>query len=503
MADEENLAKEASEFLHTSCQQLMPHCFNLAEYFRGKSYPVKHPVDGTKCKVFPVVTGSKAELYIDPMLSCVGDIDVMYNYSSELAIPVGYPPPTQLPTDFDSCVKVFEIVDSHMPGYVYLDLAYIISRNKNTNKYVVTKHVKRWNSVLSHDLYITAGVNGNAKIHGPACMAIQKMHSFIKISGTLDISIDTVPCVRCLEWPMQADIWPIRHRNYGWPNVTTVDRVVSNGCDVVGVAHALCREDEWTSNHQWRLSFSRAEVVLLNSWIPIQQILYHMLRIFMKTERLTDSANNTDKSMLCNYHIKTLMLWACEVKPLDWWTGGYTLVSLCMQLLQFFDQWLTKMNGQHYFINDVHYLHYFDKFTIDTIAAVVNSTTEQCLSRWFVDNYIRKCAELCPDNISLLFGDVMTSKILHDTASTILKWRDHIAYRIYAKHVLSMFVGVTVLPNFRSWSVSQVDMFVTMSKSMFSMWFSMWLSFVTVPSRFNIFKYFNSFMCLMIDTVNH
>jgi len=157
-AEEENLAKEASEFLHTSCQQLMPHCFKLAEYFRGTSCPAEHPVDGTKCKVFPVVTGSSAEFYIDPMLSCVGDIDVMYHYSSELAIPVGYPPPTQLPTDFDSCVKVFEIVDSHIEGYVYLYLAYTISRSKTKSKYVIAKYANRGNFVLKHDLYVTAGV---------------------------------------------------------------------------------------------------------------------------------------------------------------------------------------------------------------------------------------------------------------------------------------------------------------------------------------------------------
>ena len=168
MTDEEDLAKEVSEFLQKSCERLLPRWLNLAEHFRGQSYPTEHPVDGTKCKVFPVVTGSSAEFYISPMLSCVDDIDVMYHYSSEIAIPVGHPPPTQLPTDFDSCVKVFEIIDSHMPGYVYLDLAYTISRTIAISEYVITEYIR--NSALSHDLYVTAGVTGNAEIHGPACV---------------------------------------------------------------------------------------------------------------------------------------------------------------------------------------------------------------------------------------------------------------------------------------------------------------------------------------------
>ena len=58
---------------------------------------------------------------------------------------------------------------------------------------------------------------------------------------------------------------------------------------MVNVAHRQCRQDEWESKYQWRLSFSRAEIVLLNNWMPVQQIVYHMLRVFVKTELLKDS----------------------------------------------------------------------------------------------------------------------------------------------------------------------------------------------------------------------
>ena len=47
----------------------------------------------------PLITGSVAEFYIEPMLPHVGDIDVMFHWSTELAIPQGHPPPTQLPAD--------------------------------------------------------------------------------------------------------------------------------------------------------------------------------------------------------------------------------------------------------------------------------------------------------------------------------------------------------------------------------------------------------------------
>jgi len=61
------------------------------------------------------------------MLPHIGDVDTMYHANSDLAIPRGHPPPTQLPAEFHNYVKVVEIIDSvpgitnsHFPGYVYL-----------------------------------------------------------------------------------------------------------------------------------------------------------------------------------------------------------------------------------------------------------------------------------------------------------------------------------------------------------------------------------------------
>ena len=56
--------------------------------------------------VIPLTTGSVAEFYIEPMLSCIGDVDIMYHYSSLLAIPQGHLPPTELPDGF-TVVSVF------------------------------------------------------------------------------------------------------------------------------------------------------------------------------------------------------------------------------------------------------------------------------------------------------------------------------------------------------------------------------------------------------------
>ena len=54
----------------------------------------------------PLTTGSVAEFYIEPMLPHIGDIDVMAHLSTDLAIPRGQSPPTQLPAEFHNNVHV-------------------------------------------------------------------------------------------------------------------------------------------------------------------------------------------------------------------------------------------------------------------------------------------------------------------------------------------------------------------------------------------------------------
>ena len=236
------------------------------------------------------------------MLPLVGDVDVMHHRSTQLAVPRGHPPPTKIPAEFIDYVQVYEIVDSDFPGYVYLVLRYLLAESTDDVTYRYMCFTYEYDT--GHELYLSLSRRPDAdtqSIHGPAVLT----------NYTFFLSVDEVPCVRCLSWPPQAADWPTRHRDYGWPDSATVDLVVSNGCDVVLVAHRQCKQDEWMSKHQWRLSFSRAEIVLLNSWMPVQQIIYHMLRVFVKTELQKDSDSSES---LSNYHIKTLMMWACELK---------------------------------------------------------------------------------------------------------------------------------------------------------------------------------------------
>jgi len=94
-----------------------------------------HPKNDEEAEHIPLITGSVAEFYIEPMLPHVGDIDVMYHGNTYLAIPRGHPPPTQLPAEFHNYVTVVEIIDSHLPGYVYLPLRYLLTQCTDDDKY--------------------------------------------------------------------------------------------------------------------------------------------------------------------------------------------------------------------------------------------------------------------------------------------------------------------------------------------------------------------------------
>ena len=261
MGDDRVIEEIVTQFLINTCQ-LRPqltqaaleaalHCVTTATQ--------QHLVEADVVRI-PQTTGSAAEFYIEPMLPHIGDVDVMYHWSTELAIPQGHPPPTQLPDEFHNYVGVVEIIDSHLPGYVYLELRYLLTECVDDDKYNAVEFDKGIYAMNLLSKYPTSS-------HGPALLT--------KRSETF-LSVDSVSCTHCLSWPPQASRWPTRHRDYDWPDSTTVDRVVRNGCDVVGVAHRQCRQDEWMSNAQCRLSFSRAEIVLINSWMPVQQIVYHI-----------------------------------------------------------------------------------------------------------------------------------------------------------------------------------------------------------------------------------
>jgi len=122
MSDERVLNNEiVTAFLLNTCRLCpKPGKHKVQAALSCAMLAAKHPVDNAEVYAIPLATGSVAEFYIEPMLPHIGDIDVMYHFSTQLAIPPGQSPPTQLPAEFDNNVKVYHIIDSHLPGFTLL-----------------------------------------------------------------------------------------------------------------------------------------------------------------------------------------------------------------------------------------------------------------------------------------------------------------------------------------------------------------------------------------------
>jgi len=140
MADECNASEIVTVFLLNTCG--LPPSISRRDLqaamwciMVSTCRPTIQREDDEEAEFIPLVTGGVAEFYIEPMLPHVGDIDVMFHYNTWLAIPRGHSPPTQLPAEFHNYVRVYEIIDSHLPGYVYLRLRYLLAHILDDGRY--------------------------------------------------------------------------------------------------------------------------------------------------------------------------------------------------------------------------------------------------------------------------------------------------------------------------------------------------------------------------------
>jgi len=113
MANEGAVSDIVTEFLLNICQLRPPQTDHVAHAVGMCAVlATLQPSDDAEAQLIPLLTGSVAEFYIDPILPHFGDVDVMFHVSNQLAVPRGQLPPTQLPAEFHTYVKVYEIVQT-------------------------------------------------------------------------------------------------------------------------------------------------------------------------------------------------------------------------------------------------------------------------------------------------------------------------------------------------------------------------------------------------------
>jgi len=206
MADFDADPEIVAEFMRNTCTVCKLLYFDDLQALLYCAKVANVSLDVNDTGLTPTISGSVAEFYIQPMLSCVGDYDVMCYRSDELAIPAATAPPTDLPREFDSRVKIFEIVDDEFLGYVNLESCYLLTECIDDGEYLGVECERK---VLEYELDVDS--------HGPASVTrwfsenSDDLHPglFGRIGGS-SFSRDDVYCMRCLSWPTQAVDWPTR-----------------------------------------------------------------------------------------------------------------------------------------------------------------------------------------------------------------------------------------------------------------------------------------------------
>ena len=177
---------------------------------------------------------------------------------------------------------------------------------------------------------------------GPAIQVLTNLPetseiSFLGLNLTgAEESYDFVLAINCEGWPLCAQEWITRQRL--WPTQDVIEKIAEENF------HIVCKS---SAEGKFRLSFSNAELLLIQNLSVLQHQVYRAFKSFVNHYKYEWSPNI--KKILCSYHLKTLVLWHCEkTRTTDW--SEDTIVSHLLALIDELVTALRKKNLPMYFM---------------------------------------------------------------------------------------------------------------------------------------------------------
>ena len=174
--------------------------------------------------------------------------------------------------------------------------------------------------------------------NGPACSFAQPTSQTF---GVCDF--DEVPCLHVPVWWFSDEFFT-RHRRYNWPPEALRDDIRQFGLHLVPVG----APGSSTEKLQWRLSFSRAEVV-------VSSHLTNEKKSAVVAFKLCKAALGEEGKVIKSYFVKTAMLWLCEKTPTEDWKS---VIQGVLKLLDFLDEAVRTGNLPCYFWNQINLLRF-------------------------------------------------------------------------------------------------------------------------------------------------
>ena len=166
-------------------------------------------------------------------------------------------------------------------------------------------------------LQVTTGEGVTQTAHGPACPFVRTKSEAFQPSD-----YDHVPCLHVPVWWFSDEFFN-RHRRYNWPSKAMLDDIKLYGLHLVPVG----APGSDTEKLEWRLSFSRAEVVIASHLTDLQGCA-------AITFKICKTALGEDGKVIKSYFIKTALFWLCEQTPAEDWKS---VTQGLLKLLDYLD----------------------------------------------------------------------------------------------------------------------------------------------------------------------
>ena len=160
----------------------------------------------------------------------------------------------------------------------------------------------------SSDAYITCS--------GPAVNIME--------SGADHGGVDRVPCLRLPWWP-EGEEFLSRHRVTDFPPAAVRQDICRFGVHIVPTG----RPGSATEDVEYRVSFSRAEVVTIRLLSPVQHATVTTVKEMKNTMKESGAA-----PALKSYYVKTAVLWLAQDQPSERWTGVTAGVTMVLDWLE-------------------------------------------------------------------------------------------------------------------------------------------------------------------------
>ena len=216
--------------------------------------------------------------------------------------------------------------------------------------------------------------------------------------SSLHAERDFVFALKCRSWPHQAKEWLTRQRQSQWPSEKQVKEIETLGCLIVPVAS---HQNMLLRDYEWRLSFSGAELKLIETFTENIKLGYAILKTLikyaMKQKRLT---------LFASYHLKTSLFWFTEKLGLEK-LKHWNIEKFMRDLLEFLVECYRNHCLPNYFVRDNDMIDHRKHEEIKECEYVLINISKNFLSS--VINYIDTCHKL-PVEFEKPFREILSCR---------------------------------------------------------------------------------------------